>query len=111
MEQALYRHDPRFASRVRNESVYRYAGRNLRWSIVGFAAGLAIMVAFFTSSVLAGFLGVAIMFASSIGVAVNLKRMGKAGLSDLSRTVHAEGIGQTLGRTGTRLRKRFRPGS
>ena len=110
MEQTLYRHDPRFASRVRDESVYRFAGRNLRWSVVGFVAGLAIMLAFFTTSVLVGFVGVALMFASSVGVAINLKRMGRAGMADLSRTVHADGIGQTLGRTGTRLRKRFRPG-
>jgi hypothetical protein len=111
MEQALYRHDPRFASRVRDESVYRFAGRNLRWSIAGFVAGLAIMVAFFTTSVLVGFLGVALMFVSLIGVAVNLKRMGRAGLDDLSRTVHADGLGQTLGKTGSRIRKRFHPDS
>lgn len=111
MEQALYRHDPRFASRVRDESVYRFAGRNLRWSIAGFVAGLAIMVAFFTTSVLVGFLGVALMFVSLVGVAVNLKRMGRAGLDDLSRTVHTDGLGQTLGKTGSRIRKRFRPDS
>lgn len=111
MEQALYRHDPRFASRVRDESVYRFAGRNLRWSIAGFVAGLAIMVAFFTTSVVVGFLGVALMFVSLVGVAVNLKRMGRAGIDDLTRTVHADGLGQTLGQTGSRIRKRFRPDS
>jgi len=111
MEQALYRHDPRFASRVRDESVYRYAGRNLRWSIAGFLAGLAIMVAFFTASVVVGFLGVALMFVSLVGVAVNLKRMGRAGLDDLSRTVHADGFGHSLGETRSRIRKRFRPDS
>lgn len=111
MEQALYRHDPRFASRVRDESVYRYAGRNLRWSIVGFAAGLAIMLATFTTSVFLGFVGVAVMFASSVGVAVNLKRMGRAGLDDLSRTVRAENIGNAFGQTRARMRKRFRPDS
>ncbi|MDA8070005.1 MAG: DUF3040 domain-containing protein [Actinomycetota bacterium] len=111
MEQALYRHDPRFANRVRDESVYRYAGRNLRWSILGFLAGLAIMVAFFTVSPVAGFAGVALMFVSLVGVAVNLKRMGRAGLDDLNRTVHAGGVGHTLGQAGSRIRKRFRSGS
>lgn len=111
MEQALYRHDPRFASKVRDESVYRFAGRNLRWSIVGFVAGLAIMLACFTTSVFLGFLGVAIMFACSIGIAVNLKRMGRAGLDDLSRTVRADSIGSAFGNTRARFRKRFRPDS
>lgn len=109
MEQALYRHDPRFVSRVRDESVYRYAGRNLRWSAVAFAAGLAIMLATFTTSVFLGFVGVAIMFASSVGVAVNVKRMGRAGLDDLSRTVRSDGVGNAFGQTRARMRKRFRP--
>lgn len=111
MEQALYRHDPRFATRVRDESVYRYAGRNLRWSIVGFVVGLVVMVACFTTSVLLGFVGVAIMFASSIGVAANLKRMGRAGLDDLTRTVKTDTIGTTLGQTRDRMRRRFRSDS
>lgn len=109
MEQALYRHDPRFASKVRDESVYRFAGRNLRWSIFGFAAGLAIMLACFTTSVFLGFLGVLVMFACSISMAVNLKRMGKAGLDDLSRTARADDIGSALGSTRARIRRRFRP--
>jgi hypothetical protein len=108
MEQALYRHDPRFASKVRDESVYRFAGRNLRWSVVGFAAGLAIMLASFTTSVFLGFLGVAIMFGCSIGVGVNLKRMGRAGLDDLNRSVRTDGIGAALGKTRARIRRRFR---
>lgn len=109
MEQALYRHDPRFATRVRDESVYRFAGRNLRWSIVGCVAGLGIMLASFTWSVAVAFLGVALLFGSSIGVANNLKRMGRASLDDLSRTVRSERGDSGIGGVGDRLRRRFRP--
>jgi hypothetical protein len=109
MEQALYRHDPRFATRVRDESVYRYAGRNLRWSIVGCAAGLAIMLASFTWSVLLAFVGVALLFGSSVGVATNLKRMGRAGLDDLTGSARPDDAGSATGTVGERLRRRFRP--
>lgn len=108
LEQALYRQDPAFAHRVKSKNVYRYAGRYLKWSVVGFLAGLAFMLAFFTTSVIAGFVGVLIMFASLVMFWTNLRRMGKAGWDDLTRSLRAEGIGNALHGTRTRLRDRFR---
>ncbi len=108
MEQALYRHDPRFATRVRDENVYRYAGRNLWWSIAGCVVGLAIVLAVFTWSVPLAFVGVAIMFGSSVSAATNLKRMGRAGLDDLQRSVRERRTSPDTS-PGARLRRRFRP--
>ena len=108
LEQALYRQDPAFAARVRSESVYRYAGRFVKWSVVGFFMGLAVMIAFFTVSVALGFVGVAIMFASLVVGWNNLRRMGKAGWHDLSRSIGAQGINSAFNGTRDRLRKRFR---
>ncbi|HXW35677.1 MAG TPA: DUF3040 domain-containing protein [Acidimicrobiales bacterium] len=108
LEQALYRQDPAFAARVRSENVYRYAGRYLKWSVVGFIVGLAVMVAFFTTSTAAGLLGVLIMFASLVTFWTNLRRMGKAGWDDISRSLRAEGIGNAINETRTKLRDRFR---
>jgi tetrahydromethanopterin S-methyltransferase subunit B len=111
LEQALYHDDPAFANRVRQENVYRYAGRYLKWSILGFLVGLAVMVAFFTTSVLVGFLGVLIMFASLVGFWTNLRRMGKAGLEDIGRSLHPDGIGTAISDARTKLRERFRRNS
>lgn len=108
LEQALYRQDPRFAHRVKSENVYRYAGRYLKWSVLGFLAGLAVMLAFFTTSVFVGFLGVLIMFGSLVLFWTNLRRMGKAGWDDLTRSIHSEGISTAFNGTRTRLRDRFR---
>lgn len=108
LEQALYQQDPAFADRVRSETVYRHAGRYLKWSIVGFVVGLAVMIAFFTTSVAVGFLGVLIMFASLVTFWTNLRRMGKAGLEDLGRSLRAEGIGHAFSDGRTWLRDRFR---
>jgi protein-S-isoprenylcysteine O-methyltransferase Ste14 len=110
LEQALYRQDPAFADRVRSENVYRYAGRYLRWSVLGFVAGLVVMLVFFTTSVLAGFAGVLLMFASLIAFWTNLRRMGRAGWDDLSRSLRAQGIGTALNGTRARLRDRFHKG-
>lgn len=108
LEQALYQQDPAFADRVRTENVYRYAGRYLKWSVAGFVCGLAVMIAFFTTSVFVGFLGVLIMFASLVTFWTNLRRMGKAGLEDIGRSLKAEGIGNALNDGRSWLRDRFR---
>jgi Protein of unknown function (DUF3040) len=108
LEQALVQEDPAFADRVRSENVYRYAGRYLKWSVLGFVVGLAVMLAFFTTSVAIGFLGVLIMFGSLVVFWTNLHRMGKAGLEDIGRSLRADGIGNALGETRDWLRDRFR---
>ncbi|MHB8682387.1 MAG: DUF3040 domain-containing protein [Acidimicrobiales bacterium] len=111
LEQALYQQDPAFADRVRSENVYRYAGRYLKWSIVGFVVGLAVMVAFFTTSVPVGFVGVLIMFASLVAFWTNLRRMGKAGIEDIGRSLRADGIGNAFNDGRAWLRDRFRRNS
>ena len=90
LEDSLVRQDPQFAERVRSETVYRHAGRYCKWAAVGFVAGVAILVAFYSQSVPVGLLGVAIMFASAVVFERNLRRMGKAGWHDLTRSLHEE---------------------
>jgi hypothetical protein len=85
LEESLVRQDPEFAERVRSESVYRHAGRYCKWAAVTFVLGVAILVAFYSASVIAGFIGVLIMFASLVVFERNLRRMGRAGWHDLTR--------------------------
>lgn len=108
LEQALVQEDPAFADRVRSENVYRYAGRFLKWSVLGFIVGLVVMLAFFTTSVAIGFLGVLIMFASLVVFWTNLHRVGKAGWEDIGRSLRREGIGNAMKQTRGWLRERFR---
>jgi hypothetical protein len=90
LEESLVRQDPEFAERVRSETVYRHAGRYCKWAAVGFVAGLAVLVAFYSESVAVGLLGVAIMFASAVIFERNLRRMGKAGWHDLTRPINED---------------------
>ena len=52
IERNFYEHDPDFAARVRRETVYRHAGRNCKWSALAFLGGLAILVVWFSTSLL-----------------------------------------------------------
>jgi hypothetical protein len=85
LEESLVREDPHFAERVRTKTVYRHAGRQCKWAALGFAAGLAVLVAFYSRSVAVGLVGVAIMFASAVVFERNLRRLGKAGWHDFAR--------------------------
>ncbi len=82
LEESLNREDPDFAHKVRHESLYR-RGRHYRWAILSFVVGLAILVAFYSSSLLVGFLGVAIMFGSAVVFWQDLHRMSRSGWHDL----------------------------
>ena len=86
LEESLVRQDPEFAERVRSETVYRHAGRYCKWAAVTFVLGVVILVAFYSKSVIAGFVGVVIMFASAVWFERNLRRMGRAGWHDLTRS-------------------------
>jgi hypothetical protein len=117
LEESLVRQDPQFAERVRSETVYRHAGRYCKWSALGFLGGVAILVVFYAHSVALGFVGVALMFACAVVFERNLRRMGKAGWHDLTRSLHQDrpqgadhqpGLEGAVDNARTWLRTRFR---
>ena len=70
--------------------MYSHAGRNAKWAVAAFVVGLAILVAFYSESIVAGLVGVAIMFGSAVVFERNLRRMGKAGWHDLTRSLNQQ---------------------
>jgi len=107
LEQSLYKEDPDFAERVRSETVYRHAGRHCAWSAVVFVAALLFMVFTFSTSVALGFLGVVVMFLSGMVFINNARRMGKAGIEDISRSISSRNIGSNVQDPREWLRGRF----
>ena len=89
LEESLKRDDPAFEKKVREANVYREAGRRFRWAACGFLAGLVILLVFFTSNLLVGLVGVAIMFVSGVVMERNVRRMGRASIHDLGLTRRA----------------------
>jgi len=107
LEQSLYQEDPGFAERVRSETVYRHAGRYCIWSALVFVAALVFMFLTFSRSVVLGFVGVVIMFLSGVVFANNARRMGKAGIDDISRSLHSRNISNTVHDPREWIRGRF----
>jgi hypothetical protein len=107
LEQSLYQEDPGFAERVRSETVYRHAGRYCIWSALVFVAALVFMILTFSRSVVLGFVGVVVMFLSGVVFAKNARRMGKAGIDDISRSLHSRNISNTVHDPREWIRGRF----
>jgi hypothetical protein len=108
IERSFYENDPAFARGVKESpTVYRHAGRNMKWAALGFVAGLAIMIVFLSSLVLA-LIGFAVMLVSALFFHDNLRKMGRAGLQQLSESVRSRGFPDVFGDTRKRLRDRFK---
>jgi sulfite exporter TauE/SafE len=89
--------------------VYKHAGRYVKWSIAGFVIGTVVLIAFFSTSVLVGFVGFLIMFTSLVMLWTNLSRIGKAGWHDLSHSMRGkDGVGKVVQDAHGRLRDRFK---
>jgi len=108
IERSFYEHDPEFARGVSETSLYRHAGRNCKWSALGFAAGLVLLVASFASNRIVGFVGFLLMLGSTLVFERNLRKMGRAGWQDVARTVRERGFPDVLGDTRRKLRERFK---
>ena len=108
IEQQFYEHDPDFAREVGSTSLYRHAGRNLKWAALGFFAGFALLVASFASSLFLGFVGFLVMLACAFVFWSNLRKMGKAGWHQVSESMRAGNLRDYFGDAGQRIRRRFK---
>ncbi len=92
LEQGLYQQDPDFAQRVRKQSVTLHGRLRLTLSILGFVGGLALMLGFCLTTVVAiGVAGFLVMFASLYTLWISASRLRRARMADPTRT---EGSGR-----------------
>ena len=108
IEQQLYASDPQLVREVSSTTIYRHAGRNLKWAGLGFLAGLVFMVLTFTTSIVLAFAGFLAMLGSAILFERNLRKMGRAGWQQWTETVRTSGVKERFGTAGDRMRERFK---
>ena len=106
IERSFYDNDPAFAREVSTKTLYRHAGRNLKWATLGFVVGLAILVVSFAQSLILGFVGFLVMLGSAFVFERNARKMGKAGLQSVSQ--RTGNLSEMLGDRSKRLKERFR---
>ena len=105
--QRFYEDDPTFAREVSETTLYRHTVRRMKWSIVGLVAGAVFLVATLSISYMLSFAGFLVMLLCALVFERNLRKLGRAGLDELTRTVRANGVRDALGGAGRRVRERF----
>jgi len=108
IEQQFYESDPAFAREVGKTTLYRHAGRNLKWATLVFVCGFVLLLASFASSTPLGFVGFLVMLGSAVVFERNLRKMGRAGWRQVSDTMKTHNLRESMGDAGKRIRKRFK---
>jgi len=108
IERSFYENDPDFYKRASSETLYRHAGRNCKWALLGFLAGLAVLIVSFPTTTYLAFVGFLIMLASAMVFEANARKMGRAGWQQVSTSIRARGLPDAVADARRKLRDRFK---
>jgi hypothetical protein len=107
IEENLSVTDPKLVQQVSDTTLYRHAARVIKWSLVGFVAGLLLMLATFTATLVLGILGFAVMLGCALAVEHNVRKLGRAGFESLTSSMRNGTLKNVLGNAGVRWRERW----
>jgi hypothetical protein len=99
--------DPKLVQQVTDTTLYRHGARLIKWSAVGFVAGLLLMVFTFTTTVVLGVVGFVVMLGCALAIEHNVRKLGKAGLESLTGSMRGGALKNMLGNAGSRWRERW----
>jgi hypothetical protein len=106
--QQFYTDDPEFAREVGETTLYRHTARRMKWAGLGFLVGLAFLVVTLSISFWLAFVGFGVMLACALLFERNLRKLGRAGLEHVSRSMRGAGIKDAFGGGAGKVRDRFR---
>lgn len=98
IERQLEASDPALAREVSETTVYRHALGSIKWSVLGFIAGVALMVGTLQIHFALAFCGFLLMLASALRFERDLRRMGRAGFASVSSSLRNAQRGDRMGR-------------
>ena len=104
----FYADDPEFARGVGETTLYTHTVRRMKWSGFGFVAGVAFLIASLSTSYLVAFGGFLVMLGCALYFERNLRKLGKAGLEQVTRSMKTSGLRDALGGATGKMRERFR---
>jgi len=109
IEQQFHASDPDLAGEIGNHSLYAHCLRQLRWAAAVFAIGVVVLVVALASaaSFLISFGGFVVMLGAALWGERALRKMGRAGMAQLSTSFRAGGLRDYLGESSDRVRGRL----
>ena len=108
IEQQFYESDPEFARNVSQTTIYRHAFRNIKWAVLLFLGGVVMLLLTLSVHFLLAFVGVVIMLVALLIIERNARKLGKAGMEQMTRSMRAKGMRDAFGNAGQRMRDRFK---
>jgi hypothetical protein len=98
--------DPGLVQQVSETTLYRHAARSIKWAVVGFIAGLILLVATFTQVLVLGFAGFLLMLGCLLVIERNARKLGRAGIENLTSTLRDGSVGGFFDSASRRWRDR-----
>ncbi len=108
IEANLYETDPGLARDIADTTIYTEASRRLKWSLIGFFAGLVMLVGGLWVNIVLSCAGFLVMLACAVAIEGSLRKMGKASWEQLTQGMRTDGMRDFLGSRTQRVRERFR---
>jgi hypothetical protein len=106
--QQFYADDPEFAREVGETTLFTHTVRRMKWSGLGFVVGVAFLIGALSTSYLLAFGGFLLMLGCALYFERNLRKLGKAGLEQITSSMKATGLRDALGGARGRVRDRFK---
>lgn len=110
IEQQFHVTDPEFAGEIEKHTLYSHYLRLLKWAGIAFVACVVVLVV-----ALATETTFVVAFAAFVGMLLcalwferSLRKLGKAGLEQLTQSMRTAGLRDSFGSAGQRMRDRFR---
>ena len=107
IENHLYETDPALAREVAQTTVYTHAFRSLKWAAAIFLLGVVVMVSLLSTSFIFAFGGFLMMLASLLWFESNARKLGRAGLEQMTDNFRGAGLREVIDGAGNRMRERF----
>jgi hypothetical protein len=108
IEQRLTEEDPDLVREVASTTVYTHALRNLKLATVLFVVGVVAMILLLGTHPVLAFGGFLIMLAAALVFERNARRLGKAGMQQITQNFRGGSVREYFGATGQRMRDRMR---
>ena len=110
IEQQFYEHDPDLAGEMGRHSVYTHHLRLMKWAGAVFVVGVIVLLVAlaFEHGFVFAFAGFVVMLCAALWFERSLRKMGRAGFEQLTRSLRDRGLGDGIRGAGERARERLR---
>ena len=108
IEQRLTEEDPDLVREVASTTVYTHALRNLKLATLLFVVGVVAMVWLLGTHALLSFGGFLVMLVAALVFERNARRLGKAGVQQITQNLRGGSVREYFGAQGQRMRDSMR---